>query len=119
MGSTAKITRYRDTSLLLVEAQLKGNTTYRLSHLPAWSKWIGRKLLFKPDAANIEYIDKEFPEAEWCPGLPKKFYKAHLKQIAERSELQEAKSRTFTPDKTYEYKRRPCLLYTSPSPRDS
>ena len=43
-----------------------GNENFqKLSGLPGFKKWLGREMMFDPTGANIDYIYKFWPDAQW------------------------------------------------------
>ncbi len=58
------ISKFDDRHLLATE-RLVGDTFMLLGALPGFSAWEKRSLRFRPTAANIEYIQAHWPDAEW------------------------------------------------------
>ena len=69
------ITKAEFGKYCVIKSKLDGDTFEKLSSLPGFKRWIGRDLLFDPTGANIERINKFFPNAEWddsaAPSLEK------------------------------------------------
>lgn len=66
----------RIQSLTPTRALAQGNMTSsaidKLSQCPSRYKWVNRDFYFEPTAANIEYINSNFPTAEWDDELSRR-----------------------------------------------
>ena len=49
----------------IARVKLDSSNTQLLSGLPGFHRWINRDMLFSPTGANINYIAKHWPDAEW------------------------------------------------------
>ncbi len=65
-----KITQW-DKRHLLASIKLAGDNYILLCNLPGFSSWEERNLRFRPNSANIEYIEYHWPDAEWAPEAEK------------------------------------------------
>ena len=50
----------------LAKVKLDSTSIQKLSSLPGFKKWIGRDLMFDPTGANLNRIQKYWPEAVWA-----------------------------------------------------
>ena len=49
----------------IARVKLDSSNTQLLSGLPGFHRWINRDMLFSPTGANINYIAKHWPDAQW------------------------------------------------------
>jgi SNF2 family DNA or RNA helicase len=100
------ITKAEFGKYCVIKSKLDGDTFEKLSSLPGFKRWIGRDLLFDPTGANIERINKFFPNAEWddsaAPSLEK--YIDNLKAMEETLKIKEAELPT---NDDYNFKTKP------------
>ena len=101
-----RISRF-DSRHLLATTRLAGDDFVLLTAMPGYSSWAGRSRKFRPDAANIEYIQKNWPDADWEPeadairqALAQK--RATSKEIAKKKKI---KDNQFSTD--FQFKTKP------------
>lgn len=59
------ITR-KDAKNALISVNIEeGDNFSLLNNMPGFKKWIGRDMVFRPTNANILYINRHWPEAQW------------------------------------------------------
>ena len=50
---------------LLAKFPLTSENMRLFTNLPGFRKWVGRHVAFSPTGANIEYVKKYWPSADW------------------------------------------------------
>ena len=65
MGTLMHIEKAEFGKYCVAKIKLDSSSVDKLSSLPGYKKWIGRDLLFDPTGANINRIQKYWPDATW------------------------------------------------------
>ena len=101
-----KITKADFGKYCMITCKLEGDTFEKLSTLPGFKRWIGRDLLFDPTGANIDRLNKFFPNAEWdesaSPALD-----AYIKNLKEAEETRKMKEDDLPENDDFKFKTKP------------
>ena len=73
----------------IARVKLDSSNTQLLSGLPGFHRWINRDMLFSPTGANINYIAKHWPDAQWSSEA-RVFLNSYIDTLEEAT-----KNRTF------------------------
>lgn len=90
----------------IASVKLDAGNIQKLGSLPGFKKWIGRDLLFDPTGANIDRIQKFWPDAVWeedaLPILDK-----YIESLKEAEETRQMKKYNLPDDDDFKFKTRP------------
>lgn len=101
------ITRKDEKNAVIQVSLEAGDNFSLLNNMPGFKKWVGRELFFRPTNANILYINRHWPEADWN-GEAQSFvdqFIAH--QQLEQANLKAKAEGLTESDDGYAYKRPP------------
>ena len=103
--STILIYKLSETYCLIKADLSESNNFDLLSELPGFKKWQGRLLKFRPAYASIEYINDNWPLADWsdCQHLLDDF----LAEQENKNIVSERKKKIISDDGQFEYKTKP------------
>lgn len=94
--------------LLKLKTDLTAESFRVLNYFPGFKKWDGRDFLFRPSGATCDFMEENFPDAEWDEvAEAHRVSNAKTKRIA--AENREALKSELFDDSGYEYERPPMV----------
>lgn len=102
------IAPHNESHLLLIPEKLGGGNFAKLKAFPGFTRWAERNLVVRTTGANLDYLLREWPEAEWLPGADP-IRRAHEDRAAQALLLREQKasSKPLRDGSGYHYLRAP------------
>jgi len=97
-----------DQLMAISSSQLGGGDFAKLASLPGFFKWVGRNCIFRTTGANLGYVLRNWPDAEWIGGTDE-VRQAYLSEqsAAASTVAQKSSARDLSDDSGYHYKREP------------
>ena len=103
----AMIISSQDDRNARISVSLEQNDNFNLlSNMPGFKKWVGRDMIFRPTGANITYINRHWPQAEWR-GAANHWLDEFIAAQHSAEATKVAKQSQLLDDSGYKYKREP------------
>ena len=84
-----------------------GNENFqKLSGLPGFKKWLGREMMFDPTGANIDYIYKFWPDAQWSDDV-QEILTEYVNTKKEAQRIKEEKEKELPSSDDFMFKTKP------------
>jgi SNF2 family DNA or RNA helicase len=90
----------------VAKIKLDSTSIEKLSSLPGYKKWIGRDLLFDPTSANINRIQKYWPDATWSDEA-KPILEKYVDLLIEAENTRSAKVDVLPTNDDFKFKTKP------------
>jgi len=101
-----RITKAPFGKYCIATVPLGGGNFDKLTSLPGYKKWIGRSLMFDPTGANIERINKYWPDAIWDEDVSH-ILDEYIKNLKEAEEILRMKKEDLPENDDFNFKTKP------------
>ena len=106
MGTVMNIEKADFGKYCVAKIKLDSSSVEKLSSLPGYKKWIGRDLLFDPTSANINRIQKYWPDATWSDEA-KPILQKYVDLLIEAENTRSAKVEVLPTNDDFKFKTKP------------
>ena len=106
MGTVMNIEKAEFGKYCVAKIKLDSTSVEKLSSLPGYKKWIGRDLLFDPTSANINRIQKYWPDAVWSEEA-KPILEKYVDLLIEAEKTRSIKTEILPKNDDFKFKTKP------------